>query len=158
MSFAERFESGRNVLHKDQSDRAWALVTGILAAVVAFFLSVYIVSAVSFPFGTDAFVALAWALGAVIGAGSLLYIGGRSSPSRLGCKLSRTGLWIGNITVSATVIVMPIVVFLGFLFVIGGFFTIRKGRVAYTMLYLALPIVALSGSVLLSNCFGRVFD
>ncbi len=158
MSFAERFEAGRNDLHKSQRERAWALVTGILATVVALLLFAYVLSEVGVPSGTDAFIALAWALGAIFGAASLVYVGGVSSPSNLGCELSRLGLWIGNLTVSATVIVMPIAVFLGFLFVVGGFFIIRKGGMVLTMLYVTFPIIALSGSALISRLSGQMWS
>jgi hypothetical protein len=159
MSFTEKFEAGLSELHKAQTERAWALVTGLLATLVAVFVSSYIFSGLRLTYTPDQLLAIAWAVGAMYGALSLVYFGSIAEPSGVADRVGYLGLWAGNLTFSGTVAAVPIAVILGMPLVIGGFFIIRRKGRGIALAYLAMPIVALAGSIIfvsiVAPAFGR---
>jgi len=145
MSFTDRLNADLDVYARTQREKAWSLVTGIIAALYAVGIIAIVWKFVFQSLGLESVVALLWAGGAICGAVSLLMFGVLSNPTEKHSRLGRVGLWIGNITVSSTIVVFPIVFPLSFLPVIGGFVIQRRFGTPGAVAYLLLPIIALGG-------------
>lgn len=150
MSFLERLHESQRLLAVAQTARAWALVAGLLAVVVAAWTNINVFPPMlsTWP-AKDSVVSAGFVLGVNAGALGLLYIGIRAEPSPFGRMVAYACLWIGNITFSATVAAFPLALFLGLLFVLGALPWIRRRSLWQAALFAALPFVALAGALTL---------
>lgn len=150
MSFTERLHESKRQLAVAQAARAWALVAGLLALVVAAWTNINVLPTIpaAWP-GQEAVVSAAFVLAVNAGVLGLLYVGFRAEPSPFGSTIAYACLWLGNIAFSATVAAFPLSLFLGLLFVLGALPWIRRRNFWQAALFAALPFISLAGALAL---------
>ena len=125
---------------------AWSLVVGIIAALIAVFVTGALMR-FGFPSSLDQWLAVLWALAAWLGVAALLVFGITHDPSSRTIRLGLAGLWIGNLAVAGGVAAYPpSLVILSLPITIGGLMIRRHAGHRSMVVYLLLPILAL-GSV-----------
>ena len=150
MSFVARLHESQRQLLVAQTARAWALVTGLLAVVVAAWTNINVLPIIpsAWP-GQEALLSAGFVLAVNAGTLGLLYIGLRTEPSGLGSTMAYACLWLGNTAFSATVAAFPLALFLGLLFVLGALPWIRQRSYRQAALFAALPLFALASTLTL---------